>query len=185
MSGDSGNSSGKGLSRVIWVCVAAVACALLVWRWGFSYSAAKFSLLTVALVFAAANDAAEYRIPNAVVLAVFALWVACFALEWLAFGASPLELLGHALLGAVAAVALPLVLTLAAEARGKDGFGGGDLKLLAVVGLFFGWQANLAALVLACVAGALIGLTLRASTGERRLPFGCGIALGWWLMMLL
>ena len=151
----------------------------------FSETAAKYSLLSVALVCATASDAATYRIPNTVVLAVLVLWVAGFVVECVVFHASPLALLGRSLLGAVAAAALPLVLTLVAEARGKDGFGGGDLKLLAAVGLLFGWQANLLALAMACVAGALIGLVLRAAKGERRLPFGCGIALGWWVMMLL
>ena len=41
--------------------------------------------------------------------------------------------------------------------------GGGDVKMLAMVGAFLGWQLVIVTLVLSSIAGALIGLLVIAS----------------------
>src|SRR5699024_9015495 len=48
-------------------------------------------------------------------------------------------------------------------ATGKEGMGYGDFKLLAALGAWFGWQSLLPILLIASIAGSLIGLTLMAS----------------------
>jgi leader peptidase (prepilin peptidase)/N-methyltransferase len=65
--------------------------------------------------------------------------------------------------------------------RHEDGLGMGDVKMLAMVGAFVGWQLMLLTLVLASVAGSLIGLGLiatRRGTMKYALPFGTFLALG-------
>lgn len=60
--------------------------------------------------------------------------------------------------------------------------GGGDIKLLFLTGLFFGWKGNLLCLVLACVVGIVWGLA-----GKRRgeaIPWGPSIAVGAWITAL-
>ena len=64
----------------------------------------------------------------------------------------------------------------------RDAMGGGDIKLLFLTGLFFGWQQNLLCLLLSCVTGILWGL-LRARRGQP-IPWGPGIAIGAWLTAL-
>ena len=64
---------------------------------------------------------------------------------------------------------------------GKEGLGGGDIKLLAMVGAFLGWQAALATLMLASIVGAVIGIVLLAFKVLKRgqyIPFGPYLALG-------
>ncbi len=64
---------------------------------------------------------------------------------------------------------------------GKEGLGGGDIKLLAMVGAFLGWQAALATLMLASIVGAIIGIMLLAAkvlTRGQYIPFGPYLALG-------
>ena len=59
---------------------------------------------------------------------------------------------------------------------------GGDIKLLFLTGLFFGWKGNLLCLVLACVVGIVWGLA-----GKRRgeaIPWGPSIAVGAWITAL-
>lgn len=66
-------------------------------------------------------------------------------------------------------------------ATGKEGMGYGDFKLLAALGAWFGWQSLLPILLIASIAGSLIGLALMASrklNNERALPFGPALALG-------
>ena len=58
--------------------------------------------------------------------------------------------------------------------------GGGDVKMLAMIGAFLGWKLVLVTLVFSSVAGALIGLAVIASRrGDLKyaLPFGTFLAL--------
>jgi leader peptidase (prepilin peptidase) / N-methyltransferase len=64
---------------------------------------------------------------------------------------------------------------------GQEGMGGGDVKMLAMVGAFLGWQLVLVTLVLSSVAGSLIGLLVIASRRggmKYALPYGTFLALG-------
>src|SRR4029453_2830346 len=43
---------------------------------------------------------------------------------------------------------------------GHEGMGGGDVKMLAMIGAFLGWKLVLVTLVLSSLAGSLIGLAV-------------------------
>ena len=65
--------------------------------------------------------------------------------------------------------------------RGVEGLGMGDVKMLAMIGAFLGWQLMLVTLVLASFAGSLLGMALIASgrgTMKLALPFGTFLAVG-------
>jgi leader peptidase (prepilin peptidase)/N-methyltransferase len=65
-------------------------------------------------------------------------------------------------------------------ATGKDGMGLGDVKMLAMIGAFLGWQQVAVVLFLASIAGAVIGLGLAVLGGrslQTRLPFGTFLAI--------
>jgi leader peptidase (prepilin peptidase) / N-methyltransferase len=64
---------------------------------------------------------------------------------------------------------------------GEEGMGGGDVKMLAMIGAFLGWKLVLVTLVLSSVAGSVIGLSIVAvKRGGMKyaLPFGTFLALG-------
>ena len=64
---------------------------------------------------------------------------------------------------------------------GKEGMGGGDIKLLAMAGALVGWQGVLFTIFVSSASGALIGiiLMLRTRKGLKlAVPFGPFIALG-------
>lgn len=72
--------------------------------------------------------------------------------------------------------------------RGEEGMGMGDVKMLAMIGAFLGWQAVLVTLVFASFSGALIGIAMIAvQRGGMKfaLPFGTFLALGTLFAMFL
>jgi leader peptidase (prepilin peptidase) / N-methyltransferase len=65
--------------------------------------------------------------------------------------------------------------------RKVEGMGFGDVKMMAMIGAFLGWQLTFVTLVMASVAGSILGVALIASgRGElsTKLPFGTFLALG-------
>ena len=58
---------------------------------------------------------------------------------------------------------------------GHEGMGGGDVKMLAMIGAFLGWQLVIVTLVFSSIAGAVIGLVvIAARRGDMKyaLPYG-------------
>ncbi len=56
--------------------------------------------------------------------------------------------------------------------------GFGDVKLLAAVGAFFGWQGAIFALVISVFVGAIVGVVGRLLGGDNKIPFGPYIVVG-------
>jgi leader peptidase (prepilin peptidase)/N-methyltransferase len=65
--------------------------------------------------------------------------------------------------------------------RHEEGMGFGDVKMLAMMGAFLGWELMLAAFLAATIMGSVVGVALIASrkgTMKTALPFGCFLAVG-------
>jgi leader peptidase (prepilin peptidase)/N-methyltransferase len=63
----------------------------------------------------------------------------------------------------------------------QEGMGGGDVKMLAMIGAFLGWKLVLVTLVLSSITGAVVGLViiaLRRGSMKYALPYGTFLALG-------
>jgi leader peptidase (prepilin peptidase)/N-methyltransferase len=63
---------------------------------------------------------------------------------------------------------------------GQEGMGGGDVKMLAMIGAFLGWKLVLVTLVFSSIAGALAGIVVIVSRrGDLRyaLPYGTFLAM--------
>jgi leader peptidase (prepilin peptidase)/N-methyltransferase len=112
-------------------------------------------------------------------------------LLWLGLIASAASLgfvtLQDSLIGAVAGYSIFWMLANAFRVlRGVEGMGGGDFKLLAALGAWFGWSALLPIVLLSAGVGSVVGLTLLATkraTMLSRLPFGVYLAPAGLLML--
>ena len=138
------------------------------------------ALLVVRLIFAClmvvlfAIDLEHHLLPNVITLPGI--------IVGLVFSAVVPPGLTDALIGVAAGGG---VLWLIAEAyyrfSGHEGMGGGDIKMLAMIGAFLGWQMVLVTLVLSSIAGSVIGLlviALRRGGMKYALPYGTFLALG-------
>jgi leader peptidase (prepilin peptidase)/N-methyltransferase len=131
-------------------------------------------LFACALVVLFAIDLEHQILPNVITLPGIAVGLA-FALVgppgWRA------SLLGAALGGGV----LYAIAAGYYYVRHEDGLGMGDVKMLAMIGAFLGWQQMLLTLVLASFAGAIVGvaiIALQRGSMKYALPFGTFLALG-------
>jgi leader peptidase (prepilin peptidase)/N-methyltransferase len=64
---------------------------------------------------------------------------------------------------------------------GREGMGGGDIKLLAMIGAFLGWQAVPVTLMIASLTGTVVGVGLmvvQRRDSRTAIPFGPFLALG-------
>lgn len=135
-------------------------------------AAALFGSLLIAL---AAIDLEHFLLPDALTLPGIAagLLIAVRA-DWIDWR--------EALLGAaIGGGGLWLVAQAWMLLRHEEGMGLGDVKMLAMVGAFLGWQGVLLTVFLGSLAGALFGLTWIAIGKfdlSSRLPFGVFLAGG-------
>ena len=120
-------------------------------------------------------DARHLWLPDTLTLPLLAAGLAVVA--WFDPAALPAHAAGAALgWGGLAALA-----ALYRAARGRDGLGGGDAKLLGAAGAWLG----IAALPLVLLLAAVAGLGYALASGRRRLAFGPFLAASFWLLWLL
>ena len=67
----------------------------------------------------------------------------------------------------------------------KESMGGGDIKLFAVCGLYFGFVGTLFAVIIACVVGLITAPVMKRIRGEKHFPFGPSIAFSSCLMLFI
>jgi leader peptidase (prepilin peptidase)/N-methyltransferase len=86
-----------------------------------------------------------------------------------------------AVIGAAIGAAIPWLIRWAwFRATGVEAMGLGDVKMLAMIGAFLGWQQVWVTLFMASLAGAIVGVALLRSGGRTmsaRLPFGTFLAV--------
>jgi leader peptidase (prepilin peptidase)/N-methyltransferase len=56
--------------------------------------------------------------------------------------------------------------------------GGGDIKMMAMIGAFVGWKSVLLTIFLGALLGSLIFVPLTLAGSKRLVPFGIFLALG-------
>lgn len=146
--------------------------AFMVWRDGATLHALTGAVFFTILLGIALTDLRAYLIPDE------------FSLGGLALGlvlalAGGLASLGQAVLGAAVGFALLwLIGWLGAIVFRKEAMGGGDVKMMAMVGAFTGWQGTLVSIFLGAVLGTLIFVPITFFKRDKLVPFGIFLALG-------
>ena len=171
-------------SRHVWAeLISAAVYVSLLLQYDISLQTLEAWLLASLLLACSFADLEGYIIPDRFIAAGIVLFIGS-----LFFAPFPLHRALDGALGGFAVVGVLLLLVHAMEKRlGREAMGGGDLKLLFVTGLFFGWKGNLFCLILACHIGIVWALLAARKSGEsgRPIPWGPSIALGAWVTALV
>ncbi len=139
----------------------AVLYVVILWRYGFTLQTLEMGGLASVLLVASLTDLDDYLIPNgciiaAVVIRVLYLVICAF------LGQDVGPVVRESLIGAVAVTVPLLILVLIMDrVLGKPSMGGGDLKLFALAGLYFGWRQCLFLIIVACLLGIVFALAVR------------------------
>ncbi len=163
----------------IFAAMAAVAFRRAPVGWDVALTGA---VLAAGLLSLSVIDVREQRLPNLLTFGVLGLGLALAATAgWAVFAwHAAAALAGFGSFWAVAAIYR--------TARGKEGLGGGDAKLLAAGGAWTGLEA-IPTIVLVGAATALFAVGISHMAGHRvdrnrRVPFGPFLALGLWYAWL-
>ena len=146
-------------------------------RFALSWETVEYLILVSLLFCISCADLYDYIIPNRLIAA----GIVCRTVFVLLGGDVPMTAL-RALVGGVS-ISLPvLLLVLAAEKiMKKEAMGGGDIKLLGMIGAFFGWPGVLFTVLTASLIGTAVGgvVMWRSRKGlDTKLPFGPFLAGG-------
>ena len=152
-----------------------VGYCLIFWQFGLGWSSTAYALLFSALLVISAIDLSHQIIPDRITLPGIVLGLLCASMIL------PVGLL-DSVLGVLVGGGLLWALAWASPYLfGREGMGGGDIKLLAMIGAFLGWKPVLLTIMVGALVGSVIGLGLIALKVMRRdqyLPFGPFLALG-------
>jgi leader peptidase (prepilin peptidase)/N-methyltransferase len=149
-----------------------LACFL---RFGATWSALVAALFGCMMIALALIDLEHFILPDRITLPGIALGLLAQPLvEWAG--------LRSALVGAAAGAGIILVMNAIWQAlRGVQGFGLGDVKMLAMIGAFLGLAGMVVTLFLAALLGSITGLALMTRGRihlQSRLPFGFFLSIG-------
>lgn len=150
-------------TALIWVGVA--------WLYGPSWTALQGAVLLSIVLAIALIDARHYLIPDPLSLGGLVAGLALAPLP------GPPSVLAS-ILGAVAGFGVLFVVGVAGEwAFKKPAMGGGDMKMMAMVGAFLGPAGAMLTIFLGALVGTIVFAPVALRT-DREVPFGVFLALG-------
>ncbi len=156
---------------------AALTCACLL-RFGLTVEALRAWGFLCCLFLLSMVDLEIFEIPDGALIAAAVLWLLTLPFLWNGWV--------DALLHVAASVAFGALLLLASLVMDrilkKESLGGGDVKLLAVIGLYLGFMQTLFCVLLACVLG-LLQAALTGRLRGKQIPFGPALSAAAALML--
>lgn len=142
---------------------------------GLTWSTVVYGVLYSALLVVAGTDLSHKIIPNVITFPGIVLGLIS------AGTILPLGLINGIIGLLVGGGILWLLAWASPYLFGKEGMGGGDIKLLAMIGAFLGWKPAVMTIMLGSFLGSVVGITLIASHVIRRedyIPFGPFLVCG-------
>ncbi|SHH30520.1 type 4 prepilin peptidase 1 . Aspartic peptidase. MEROPS family A24A [Caloranaerobacter azorensis DSM 13643] len=145
-------------------------CLLLFYKFGLSFNLIKYLFLTSLLIVISVIDYKHQIIPNSILLFGF-FTILIFKLLYY----SKAELLNSILGLLIGGLIFSIIVIVS-----RGGMGGGDIRLIALLGFFFGWKHLLLLMLLSFVIGAFFSimlLLLKIKSMKDFIPFGPFISI--------
>jgi leader peptidase (prepilin peptidase)/N-methyltransferase len=147
----------------------------LLFKFGLSLESVVYFVFISSLLVIAFIDLDHQIIPDVITLPGIPMGlVASFTLPTVTFKASVLGLL----IGGGSLWFVAWAYNLIAK---RDGMGGGDIKLLAMIGTIIGWQGVIFTIFASSVMGSCVGITIMLIKGKNMkfaIPFGPFLSIG-------
>ncbi len=162
--------------------VSGVLYVLLWTRFGLSIPLVVYAALTSALLTVALIDYDHKIIPNTITLPGIVIGLGLSLLSLLSLKVLPITPLAS-LLGILVGGAFFYLIALIS----KGGMGGGDIKLIAMIGAFLGWQGAFFTILSGALLGSVVGVSLMVLGKKGRkdkVPFGPFLSVGAILFIL-
>ena len=147
-------------------------------QYGFGWYSILLAVVFSLLLVIACIDLDIMEIPNGLSVALLIVGIAPFVASFFEGSGLPYALPWWGYLVGIVAASVPLFL-LALLTRG--GIGGGDIKLMAAIGLFAGWQLTLLGALLGLILGGVAGVVQLVAYGRNKramMPLAPFLALG-------
>ncbi|MBN1547961.1 MAG: prepilin peptidase [Syntrophaceae bacterium] len=155
--------------------LSATLAVALFWKYGWSLQLLCAFLFTAALIVIAFVDIDYQIIPDVISLPGIPL---CLLAAVFVMDVPFLE----ALIGLLVGGGILYIIAVGYEwVTKREGMGGGDIKLLAMLGAFFGWKSLVFIVLCSSLTGAIVGITVMLLKGrdmKYAVPFGPFLALG-------
>lgn len=167
---------------IILFSILTVLCLL---RFDLSVICMRNLILLGCLFWLSLVDLESYIIPDRCLIIAAAAWVAAIPFEFEKYGT--LMGIGTHVLSAFVygggVLALSLLMDIVLK---KESLGGGDIKLIAVMGLYLGMDASLFAMLISCILGLIFVLVRKGihPNAEDHFPFGPAIAVSIWIILM-
>lgn len=147
----------------------------LLWFFGPGWPTVAYGFLYSALLVVAGTDLSHKIIPNVITFPGIVVGLVSAATIL------PLGLI-NGVIGLLVGGGILWILAWASPYLfGKEGMGGGDIKLLAMIGAFLGWKPALMTIMVGSFLGSLVGISLIAARVIKRedyIPFGPFLVCG-------
>ena len=155
--------------------ITGIAAVNVFFMWGVTLEGLIYFVFISSLIVITFIDMDHKIIPDIITLPGILLGlVASFALPAMTFKASLLGLL----IGGGSLLCVAWVYTLI---TGKDGMGGGDIKLLGMMGTIVGWKGVIFTIFVSSMAGTCVGMIMILVKGKNMkfaIPFGPFLSIG-------
>ena len=145
-------------------------------RYGFCLTTVRFLILGSILLIMSLVDIDIMELPDGLMAAA--------AVSSLIRLAEDISCWKSMLWGLVPAAVLLIVVLIMDKVLQKDSMGGGDIKLMAVLGLHFGAAQSVFLLIVSCIVG-LMAAKLGGKDRETAFPFGPSLSIAAWVTALI
>ena len=138
-----------------------------------------YALLTCILITVTVIDIEHQEIPDVISIPGIFIGMILFTVFRLDGSGKVTGSLINSSLGAVSGAGSMLILGVVGEwIFRKEALGGGDVKLMGMIGAFLGWKLALLTFFLAPISGSVVGIFMKLRFNRETIPYGPYLALG-------